>query len=172
MREAEKITAIAPRQLVDEFERLQRAIVQRSQGVRTASQQTTRAMLEPHEAEQIAAILDSLPLHSRQILARALAGGLQIRLPRKARLDSRDDEIRRTLAQFYSARPPSAAAKDFAREFDQYLSTGWLREMDLERLPLDASAKRSAFHRIARLSEGRSLAWRQVVNIADGDRGR
>lgn len=124
------------------------------------------------DPEQIAAILDSLPLHRRQILARALAGGLQIRLPRKARLDSRDEEIRRALRSFYSALPPCVAAKDFASEFNQYLSTGWRHEMDLDRLLPDASAKRSAFHRIARLAEGRSLAWRQIVNILDGDRGR
>lgn len=116
--------------------------------------------------------MDSLPFHERQILQRALSGGLLVKLPRTARLEVRDEEIRSALTCHYSSLARTVACKELAREFAQYLSSGWRHEASIDQLPPETSMKRAAFHRIAHLSDGASLAWRQIYNILDGNRGR
>jgi hypothetical protein len=124
------------------------------------------------QAAQIEMILASLPSDQAEVMRQALAGVISPWQSRKARLDARDDAIRDVLTAFYASMAPTAAAKALARDLDHYLSTRWRHESELAELSEGASANRVALHRIARLAEGRSLAWRQIVSISDGDRGR
>jgi hypothetical protein len=72
--------------------------------------------------------------------------------------------IRTALAQYQGA--PSARAKQLARNYATYLSNGWLRECGLETLPDPRSTGRTLLHRLARLNEGASLGWRQILRVA------
>lgn len=100
----------------------------------------------------------------------AAAGRLAVVPPREQtrqeRLNLRDAAIRDSHRLFPG--PPTTAAKALAEALTRYLASAWLRERDIEHLASGASDQRRALHRIARLNEGRSLAWRQVVNIVDG----
>ena len=60
---------------------------------------------------------------------------------------------------------PTARASALAHDLDDYLSRAWLRERDLEILPLSATPKRCALHRIARSRDGESIGWRRIYEI-------
>jgi hypothetical protein len=61
---------------------------------------------------------------------------------------------------------PYNRAKQLERNYATYLSNGWLREELLEELPDPRSTERALLHRLAKLSGGASLGWRQIVRIA------
>jgi hypothetical protein len=88
---------------------------------------------------------------------------------RRDRLEGRDDAIRRALRRFYDGLPVSAAAQAFSRDLDRLLASCW--QADAGEGIDGASTRRAALVDIARRNEGRSLAWRQVLNILDGARG-
>ena len=58
--------------------------------------------------------------------------------------------------------PKNAAAYDAA------FASGWPREAHLSELPGTSSQHRHQLHLIAKLNDGRALAWRQLLNIFDG----
>lgn len=123
-------------------------------------------------ADPVSGILARLPPDEAALLREALAEAAAPRWrSRGARLDKRDAAIRDALGSFYTGLPPSTAAKALERDFCAYLSGGWLRERVILELAPAADAKRRALHRIARLSDGGSLGWRQIVNINEGARG-
>jgi len=75
----------------------------------------------------------------------------------------RNDAVVAALAHFDGPLTTRAAALAF--DLDRYLSTAWLRERDLERLPPATSSKRRALHRIARSRDGEGIKMRQIFNI-------
>jgi hypothetical protein len=71
----------------------------------------------------------------------------------------------RTALNLYGG-PLSLRATELERKYLTYLGGGWLRERDIEALPEPRSVERVCLHRLARLNEGRSLRWRQLLRIA------
>jgi hypothetical protein len=71
--------------------------------------------------------------------------------------------IRTAMAQYQGA--PYNRATQLADRYRSYLASGWLRERDLEKLPEPRSVERVLLHRLARLNEGASLRWRQILRI-------
>ncbi len=114
-----------------------------------------------HEAADLAALVERL---TEELAA------LRPSPSRSDRLHLRDETIRAAFLQHpYANLSPSAAAKELARALGAYLSGGWLREQHLDHLP-NASEHRQTLHKIARLNGGRSVGWRQLVNVKDGFR--
>jgi hypothetical protein len=62
---------------------------------------------------------------------------------------------------------PFSRANQLADRYRAYLASGWNRERDLESLPDPRSAERTLLHRLARLNDGASLGWRQILRLAD-----
>jgi len=97
--------------------------------------------------------------------ARAEAERLRQPPSRADRIRARDNAIRAVLTAVYADMPPSAGAKALARDLDRYASGAWARERDLAELPAGSSDLRRATHRILRLSDGRVLGWRRLLQI-------
>ncbi len=89
----------------------------------------------------------------------------------KTSFEKRDTAIRQAAACFPGS--PSGRAKALARDYAAYLATAWLRNNTLERPPEPCSAKRFCLHRVARLTNGRLLCWRTILEalspVEDGN---
>jgi hypothetical protein len=72
--------------------------------------------------------------------------------------------VRQCLALYNGAQ--SARAKILERKLKNYLSSGWLRERDMESLPHPRSPEKVLLHRLARVNDGKALCWRQFLRIA------
>ncbi|PPQ34976.1 hypothetical protein SAMN06265338_13019 [Rhodoblastus acidophilus] len=103
-------------------------------------------------------------------ILRAQAGAGAPRWSRRQdRLENRDEAIRTALRRFYADLPSYAAAQAFSRDLDRILASCW--QMDVGTDVSSINAKRAALVEVAKQNEGRSLGWRQVLNIVDGARG-
>ena len=60
----------------------------------------------------------------------------------------------------------SAKAKALEEHIRRYLSSAWPREAALPSLPPVASPLRLELHRIARLTDGQGLSWRQILRFS------
>ena len=121
------------------------------------------------ETDEVARILAMLPPKDAAYLAQRLQPAWQ----RRARkLDGRDKTVRDAAAFFGD---PTAdltrVAKAIARELDRYLAAAWRHGQALTELPPEVPRLRAALHRIAVANSGRSIGWRQIVNILRGRRG-
>jgi hypothetical protein len=84
--------------------------------------------------------------------------------PPRSQAELRRVAVRTALAQYQGA--PHGRTKQLERQYRAYLASGWLRERDMETLPEPRSVERVLLHRLARLNEGSSLSWRQLLRIA------
>jgi hypothetical protein len=73
--------------------------------------------------------------------------------PPRPRDELRRVAIRAALHQFPGS--PYRRARSLEDRYEAYLSSGWLRECDLESLPHPRTTARFCLHRLARLNEGR-----------------
>lgn len=94
-----------------------------------------------------------------------------VRQPARARLDERDAAIR-AARSLWPATSDTAAARAIAAALSDYLGRGWSRERNLAELPEHAGPRRRALHRLARANDGRTLGYRQMLNVISGTRGR
>jgi hypothetical protein len=113
--------------------------------------------------------LNELTDAERRMLAGEFARWLG--LGRSARLSQRDAAVRAALTS-YGDMPPSAAAKRFACDLARYRVGGYWHECNVAELPEPASDLRRAMHRFLRRNNGKTLAWRQLLGIGEGRRGR
>lgn len=120
-------------------------------------------MITDAEISDLAARLD-LSADKEAVLRETLAPRWR---RRRDRLAQRDDEIR-AMASFYPGMSPAASAKTLERDIGVYLASAWRRESGKSSPPEPASAKRRALYRVVRLNNGRTLGWRQILNIFDG----
>ena len=82
---------------------------------------------------------------------------------RRAEAQEREAAVLDALGLYEGA--PTARANALAHDLNDYISRAWPRERELEFLPLSATPKRCALHRIARSRDGESIGWRRIYDI-------
>ena len=132
-------------------------------GNRVAARARLMALAPPERArlERIAAALQA---DDAEWLRTLLEPGA------RSRLDRRDYAVRELLLLFRPL-PCTIAARRLAHALDRYLTTAWRAEKASSALPDDTDPQHRLLHSIARENAGRSLSWRQIVNLAAGHRG-
>ncbi len=113
------------------------------------------AELRANGASDLAARLDSLMSSPWQA--------------RQARLSVRDRAIADAM-DLFAPHGRTVAAKMLAAALDRYSATAWRNDRIFDALPDNAEPTRRALHGILRLNEGKTIAWRQLLNAADGRR--
>ena len=110
---------------------------------------------------RLAAILSRLPPDDAQWLAgRVILETAEDR--RAARLARRDSAIMKAVAG--TGLKPCRAASELERDLGRYAATGW------QRRETPTEPRRALLHRILKENNGKTLRWRQLLNIMDGYR--
>ena len=115
----------------------------------------------PGPQTRLAAILAQLPTEDAQWLA----GRVILDSPadrRAARLARRDAAIMTAVA--FTGLRPCRAATELERDLTRYAATGW------QRGEAPTEPRRALLHSILKEKNGKTLRWRQLLNIMDGYR--
>jgi len=118
------------------------------------------------DEDRLARILGGLSIEDAAFLAERLQPAWR---RRAAMLDCRDAAVI-AAAVFFPDRRSTIVAKTLAQQYSRYLAAAWRHGNHLAELPDGVPRLRAALHRIAVANGGRSLSWRQILNILEGRR--
>jgi hypothetical protein len=117
--------------------------------------------LSAAELARLSAIAAALP-PADAVLLRQLIESTE---PRQCRIARRDAAIRAALAEHFPGKR-CQAAKALPSAWAAYAASGWRVERN-SALPELAAPRHAALHAITRLNDGKAMAWRHIVTIAD-----
>ncbi|MCK8786741.1 hypothetical protein M0638_20425 [Roseomonas sp. NAR14] len=115
--------------------------------------------MTPADVAMRARVLALLPQAEAEWLAR------QIPPPPEPIKEKRREAVRAAIALF-GTMPPTVAAKALSRAWDTYLIECWPGDRERDGVPLASSVLRRALFRLTMLSDGRSLGWRRIHDLA------